>query len=218
MSPFVVGKKKIVNTFYSPPKNSTLSERLKIGKIFYGLLIFVPISIFVGVFTQNQILIFLTSVLAIIPLARIMGYATKEISLQSNPTVSGLFSATFGNAIELIIAVFALKEGLVIVVQASLIGSIIGNILLLIGLSIFIGGLKYKNQRFNNESTAVSSTMLIIVFAGLAIPSVYAFLNPSGTQVQNLSDAVAVVLAVIYIAGLVFSLKPTKTCLMQAMK
>jgi len=210
MSPFVVGKKKIVNTFYSPPKNSTLSERLKIGKIFYGLLIFVPISIFVGVFTQNQILIFLTSVLAIIPLARIMGYATKEISLQSNPTVSGLFSATFGNAIELIIAVFALKEGLVIVVQASLIGSIIGNILLLIGLSIFIGGLKYKNQRFNNESTAVSSTMLIIVFAGLAIPSVYAFLNPSGTQVQNLSDAVAVVLAVIYIAGLVFSLKTHK--------
>jgi Ca2+:H+ antiporter len=130
--------------------------------------------------------------------------------LQTNPTVSGLFSATFGNAIELIIAVFALRAGLIQVVQASLIGSIIGNILLLIGLSIFAGGLRYKNQRFNNETIAVSSTMLIIVVAGLAIPSVYDFLNPHGPHIQLLSSAVAVVMALIYLAGLFFSLRTHK--------
>jgi Ca2+:H+ antiporter len=137
-----------------------------------------------------------------------MGYVTKEISLQTNPTVSGLISATFGNAIEMIIAIFALKNGLIDVVKASLIGSIIGNILLLVGLSILFGGLRYKHQRFNNETIAVSSTMLIIVVAGLSIPSVYKFIGPAGAQVhiQTLSIAVAIVMALIYLAGLVFSL------------
>jgi Ca2+:H+ antiporter len=139
-----------------------------------------------------------------------MGYSTKEISLQTNPTVSGLFSATFGNAIELIIAILALRAGLIQVVQASLIGSIIGNILLLVGLSIFTGGLRFKNQRFNNETIAVSSTMLIIVVAGLAIPSVYNVLTPAGPHIQTLSSAVAVVMALIYLAGLFFSLRTHK--------
>jgi len=139
-----------------------------------------------------------------------MGYTTKEISLQTNPTVSGLFSATFGNAIELIIAILALNAGLIQVVQASIIGSIIGNILLLVGLSIFTGGLRFKNQRFNNETIAVSSTMLIIVVAGLAIPSVYDVLTPGDPQIPILSSAVAAVMAMIYIAGLIFSLRTHK--------
>lgn len=197
----------MVKGFYSPPLTHTIIDKLRIGKAFYLLLAFVPISICLYLFTQEELFIFLTSVLAIVPLARIMGYATKEIALQTNPTMSGLFSATFGNAIELTIAVFALHAGLIQVVQASIIGSILANSLLLVGVSIFAGGLRFKNQTFNNETIAVSSTMLIIVLAGLAIPSLYEFLMPSSPHVQVLSSAVAVVMAVMYLAGLYFSLR-----------
>jgi Ca2+:H+ antiporter len=210
MLPFVVGRKKLVQGYYSPPLKQTIIQKLRIGKAFYWFLLFIPISIFSALVIKNDTLTFITSILAIVPLARIMGYTTKEISLQTNPTISGLLSATFGNAIELIIAIFALQKGLILVVQASIIGSIIGNILLLVGLSLFAGGLRYKNQRFNNESIAVSSTMLIIVVAGLAIPSVYYFLNPQGLHIQVLSAAVAVVMTIIYLAGLVFSLRTHK--------
>jgi Ca2+:H+ antiporter len=212
MFPFVVGRKKLVQGYYSPPLKQTIIQKLRIGKIFYMLLVFIPISIFCALVIKNDTLTFLTCIIAIVPLARIMGYTTKEISLQTNPTISGLLSATFGNAIELIIAVLALREGLIQVVQASLIGSIIGNILLLVGLSLFTGGLRYKNQRFNNETIAVSSTMLIIVVAGLAIPTVYDYLTPHpltphATHTVLLSGAVAVVLTMIYLAGLFFSLR-----------
>jgi Ca2+:H+ antiporter len=208
--PFVVGRNELKRTFYSPPLKSTFIQKLRIGRIFYCFLLFIPVSIFSALVIQNDTLTFVTCILAIVPLARILGYTTKEISLQSNPTISGLFSATFGNAIELIIAIFALSAGLIEVVQASIIGSIIGNILLLVGISIFAGGIRYKNQRFNNQTIAVSSTMLIIVVAGLAIPSIYAVLTPSGPHNQVLSGSVAVVMALIYLAGLVFSLRTHK--------
>jgi Ca2+:H+ antiporter len=210
MIPFIVGRKKIIKGFYSPPLRKTFIQKLHIGKVFYWFLLFIPLSFFSALVIKNDTLTFVTCILAIVPLARIMGYTTKEISLQSNPTVSGLFSATFGNMIEMIIAIFALRAGLIQVVQASIIGSIIGNILLLIGLSLFAGGLRFKNQRFNNETIAVSSTMLIIVVAGLAIPSVYSFLNPKGIHIQVLSNAVAVVMTLIYLAGLFFSLRTHK--------
>jgi Ca2+:H+ antiporter len=210
MVPFIVGRKKLIKSYYSPPLKQTIIQKLRIGKVFYWFLLFVPLCIFSALVIKNDTLTFVTCILAIVPLARIMGYTTKEISLQSNPTVSGLFSATFGNAIELIIAIFALRAGLIQVVQASIIGSIIGNILLLIGLSLFAGGLRFKNQRFNNETIAVSSTMLIIVVAGLAIPSVYSFLNPNGVHIQVLSNAVAIVMTMIYLAGLFFSLRTHK--------
>lgn len=207
MIPLIVERKKLIKGYYSPPLRQTIIQKLRIGKAFYLLLVFIPISIFLYLLTQENLLIFITSVLAIVPLARIMGYSTKEISLQTNPSVSGLFSATFGNSIELIIAILSLRAGLIQVVQASIIGSIIGNILLLVGLSIFAGGLRYKSQRFNNETIGVSSTMLIIVVAGLAIPSVYDIIRPNDPQITHLSGAVAIVMAVIYLAGLVFSLR-----------
>jgi Ca2+:H+ antiporter len=210
MIPFVVGRRHLIKGFYSPPLRKTFLQKLRIGKTFYLLLVFIPISIVLYLLTDEDSIIFITSVLAIVPLARIMGYTTKEISLQTNPTISGLFSATFGNAIEMIIAILALNAGLIQVVQASIIGSIIGNILLLVGLSIFTGGLRYKNQRFNNQTIAVSSTMLIIVIAGLAVPSAYDILTPKDPQIPLLSSAVAVVMAIIYVAGLVFSLRTHK--------
>jgi Ca2+:H+ antiporter len=210
MSPFIVGRRNLIKGYYSPPVKKTILQKLRIGKTFYLLLVFIPISLLLYFFTKEDSVIFIASVIAIVPLARIMGYSTKEISLQTNPTVSGLFSATFGNAIELIIAILALNAGLIQVVQASIIGSIIGNILLLVGISIFAGGLRYKNQRFNNETIAVSSTMLIIVIAGLAIPSVYGIVTPKNPQISILSSAVAIVMALIYLAGLFFSLRTHK--------
>lgn len=207
----VVKRGTLNRNVYSLPILHAIAQKLRIGKTFYLLLLFIPISYYFALFTTDKTLTFITSILAIIPLARIMGYSTTQISLQSNPTISGLISATFGNSIELIIAIIALQNGLIRVVQASMIGSIMGNILLLVGLSVFFGGLRYKHQTFNNETIAVSSTMLIIVVAGLAIPSVYAFANPGlDSNISTISIAVAIVMAVIYIAGLFFSLKTHK--------
>ncbi len=183
---------------------------MKIGVVFYWMLLFIPISLLLAIYSSNKVLIFITSILAIIPLARIIGYATEEICIQSNPTVGGLISATFGNFIELIIAVLALSHGLIRLVQASIIGSILGNLLLLIGLSVFFGGLRFKHQHFNREAVSVSSTMLIIALVGMTIPSLYAFASPEHPRLGIVSDSVAIVMALIYIAGLYFSLKTHK--------
>lgn len=182
-------------------------RRLDIPKFFYFMLLFIPISAFFAIFTDSKVLTFITAILSLIPIAAIMGYTTKQISLQTNPTIGGLVSATFGNLIELIIAVMALKRGLVELVRGSIVGSIIGNILLLIGLSILFGGFKYKHQRFNKEAIGVSSTMLIIAFVGIVIPSVFSYLLPGETRIRLFSDLVAGIMALIYIAGLIFSLK-----------
>jgi Ca2+:H+ antiporter len=181
-------------------------SKLDIGKPFYWMLLFIPLTFVVAFWIHNLTLLFIVAVLALIPIARIVGFATKEISLQVNPTIGGLVSATFGNIIELIIAIIALKHGLVDVVKGSIIGSIIGNILFLVGLAVLFGGIKFKHQRFNSETAGISSTMLIIAIAGLAIPTIYGWLSSEGHQLQLLSDSVAIVMAVIYILGLVFSL------------
>ncbi|MFH1054881.1 MAG: cation transporter, partial [Candidatus Altiarchaeota archaeon] len=178
----------------------------RIGRATLLLLVFIPFSLYLGFFTQYKTLALITTVCAIIPLSRIIGYATNELALQTSPTVGGLLSATFGNVVELIIAVFALRMGLIGIVQASIVGSILGNLLLLIGLSIFFGGLRFKEQKFNKDSVGVSSTMLIIAIVGLAVPTVYSMVGgaePGDERIIN--DAVAAVLALIYVAGLIFA-------------
>ncbi len=179
---------------------------IKMSDFFFWLLFFIPISLIFEFIIKNHTYAFITSIIAIIPLARILGYVTQEISLQTNVTIGGLLSATFGNIIELIIAVLAFRQGLFMVVKASIIGSIIGNLLLLIGLSIFFGGIKYKQQRFNRLTTGVSSTMLIIALIGLAIPTLFAIMKPGNPNINLLSDFVAIILALTYVAGLIFSL------------
>lgn len=179
---------------------------VKLGKITLLLLAFIPVSVYYGFFTEDRVLTSVTAVLAILPLARIIGYATKEVVLQTSPVFGGFLNATFGNAVELIIAVLALRAGLLQVVQASIVGSILNNILLIIGLSLFFGGLKYKKQTFNKESVGVSSTMLIIAIVGLAIPTIYSLtVKADPGEASIISNAVAVVLALIYVAGLMFA-------------
>ena len=173
------------------------------------LLIFIPISIIAEFVNVNPAWMFFLSALAIVPLAGIMGEATEEISAYSGPRIGGFLNATFGNATELIISFFALKKGLFDVVKSSIAGSVIGNILLVLGMSMFIGGLKYKTQRFNRNVINVSSSMLLFAVIGLSIPAIFTHTVASDllatSRYERLSVQVAVMLFLIYILGLVFS-------------
>ncbi|MCX7921435.1 MAG: calcium/proton exchanger [Clostridia bacterium] len=173
------------------------------------LLIFIPMSIALELIHANPVWIFASACLAIIPLAGLMGEATEEISVYAGPRVGGFLNATFGNATELIIAFFALKEGLHEVVKASIAGSVIGNILLVLGASMLVGGLKFKTQKFNKSVVEVSSSMLLFAVIGLGIPAIFTHtVNPellNTSRYEGLSVAVAVLMFAIYILGLVFS-------------
>ena len=177
-------------------------------KVLKCLLIFIPIS-FIGEFMNfSPTLMFLIAALSIVPLAGLMGEATEEISFYTGPKLGGFLNATFGNATELIISFFALKNGLFDVVKASIAGSVIGNILLVLGASMLFGGLKYKTQSFNKKVMETSSSMLLFAVIGLTIPAIFMhtikpeFLN---TKYESLSVIVALVMFIIYILSLVFS-------------
>jgi len=164
-------------------------------------------------------LVFATSALGIVPTAALMGRATEELAARSGPGVGGLLNVTFGNAPELIIALFALGQGLHEVVKASIIGSIIGNILLVLGAAMLAGGLGREKQTFSRTGASVQSSMLLLAAAALLMPAIFelvegqglprpgAELVDYGSTVEHLSLAVAVVLVATYVLGLVFSLK-----------
>lgn len=172
------------------------------------LLIFIPISIIAEFMKMNSVWIFIFSSLAIIPLAGLMGEATEEISIYSGPRIGGFLNATFGNATELIISFFALKEGLFDVVKASIAGSVIGNILLVLGASMFFGGLKYKVQKFNKSIVEVSASMLLFAVIGLSIPAIFTHTVNKELltgKYEWLSIGVAFAMFIIYLLGLYFS-------------
>lgn len=181
------------------------------------LLIFVPIAIllrFVPSF-NNPTALFIVACLAIIPLAGWMGRATEHLAEHLGQGIGGLLNATFGNAAELIIALFALSRGLEGVVKASITGSIIGNILLVLGLSFLSGGIKYREQKFNRTAASISATALTLAAIALVIPTIF---HQVAAQVpierggwtpareQRLSLAIAIVLFVTYGLTLLFSL------------
>ena len=177
--------------------------------IFFGLLIFVPISIAGHFLEWSELAIFVTAALAIIPLAGWMGTATEEIAVVAGPSLGGLLNATFGNATELIIAIIALQAGLVNVVKASITGSIIGNLLLVMGLSMLLGGLKFKEQDFQPVVARMNASSMNLAVIAILIPTAVDFTSPSITEptMQRLSAAVAVVLILVYILTLLFSMK-----------
>src|SRR5215468_6960460 len=142
------------------------------------LLIFIPIAVILHYSHAAEILTFLASGLAIIPLAGWMGKATEALAEHLGAGVGGLLNATFGNATEMIIAVQGLRAGLVGVVKASLTGSILGNILLVLGGSILAGGLKYKTQKFNRTAATMSATMMALSAIGLLVPAVFHWITP----------------------------------------
>ncbi|MEM9162807.1 MAG: calcium/proton exchanger [Cyanobacteria bacterium P01_F01_bin.4] len=177
--------------------------------IFFGLLIFVPISISAHFLDWGELPLFITAALAIIPLAGWMGAATEEIAVVVGPSLGGLLNATFGNATELIIALLALNAGLINVVKSSLTGSIIGNLLLVMGLSMLLGGLKFKEQDFQPVIARMNASSMNLAVIAILIPTAVDFTSPSIDEptLQRLSIAVAIVLILVYVLTLLFSMK-----------
>ncbi len=183
-----------------------------LDKIFLGLLIFVPATLVAHYAGVSPIIVFFLSAISIIPLAKYIGEATEELSSHTGPALGGFLSATFGNATELIIGIFAIKAGLIEVVKASITGSIIGNLLLVLGMAIFFGGVKFKKQEFNRTATLASASTLLLAAIALIIPAIFLITAPEvgGLVIEDLSIAVAVLMILSYVANLFFSLKTHK--------
>lgn len=152
---------------------------------------------------------FCTSCLAIIPLASWLSTATEEIAVVLGPSWGGLLNATFGNATELIISIVALKSGFVNIVKASLTGSIIGNLLLVMGLSMLLGGLRYKEQNFQPTMARVNASVMNLAVVAILLPTGFNFFTAGVTEskLQGLSVAVSIVLILVYLSTLLFSMK-----------
>jgi len=175
------------------------------------LLLAIPLSIYLEITHANPAAIFLATLLSIIPLAAIMGRATEELAVHTGPRVGGLINATLGNAAELIITVLALNQGLITIVKASLAGSILGNILLVLGLSAFVGGLKHKKLCFSEYVANLNTSLLLMIVTALSVPAIFSFTgNISPDHLQVLSLWTAVGLIIIYIASMIFSFKTHK--------
>ena len=185
----------------------------------YLLVPFIPIAVALELSDTSAALVFTASALGVIPTAALMGRATEELAARSGPGIGGLLNVTFGNAPELIIAFFALREGLHEVVKASLVGSILGNILLVMGAAMFVGGLRRDRQKFEATAANAQSLMLLLASVALVMPAIYELVIggslPSPTErndrfptdLETMSALVAVVLLGGYMAGLWFSLK-----------
>ncbi len=173
------------------------------------LLLFVPLALALEWFHADPMFVFFASALAIVPLAGLLGKATEHLTSHVGAGVGGLLNASLGNAAELIIAFVALKEGLHDVVKASITGSIIGNILLVLGFSMVAGGLRHEHQRFNRTAAGVGSSLLLLSAVGLVVPALFHFTATGrGIKVEReLSLEIAVILFVIYALSLLFSLK-----------
>jgi len=172
------------------------------------LLLFVPITIGLELLApERHLLIFVTSGLAIVPLAGWMGRATEQLATRLGEGVGGLLNATFGNAAELIIAFAALRAGLHTVVKASLVGSIVGNILLVLGAAMLAGGLRHSEQHYNPAGARSQATMLTLAAIALVTPAAYRAAAGAGApEIGSLSVWISLVLLAVYAANLVFSL------------
>jgi Ca2+:H+ antiporter len=193
----------------------------------YTLVPFIPLAVALELVHASAPVIFFAAAAGVIPTAALMGRATEELAERSGPGIGGLLNVTFGNAPELIIAFFALSKGLQEVVKASLVGSILGNILLVMGAAMFFGGLRPRRtsrrgsgmQQFSRTAASAQSSMLLLAIVALAMPAVYELVDGSGLpkpgaeavhyggEVETLSLIVACVLLASYAAGLLFSLK-----------
>jgi Ca2+:H+ antiporter len=185
----------------------------------YLLVPFIPVAIVLEATHASAGLIFSSSALGVIPTAALMGRATEELAARSGPGIGGLLNVTFGNAPELIIALFALGKGLHEVVKASLVGSILGNILLVLGAAMLVGGLGRDRQRFDRTMASAQSATLLLAAVALAMPAIFQLIEGQGlpapgaervsfgSDVEKLSLFVAIVLILTYACGLLFSLK-----------
>ncbi len=182
----------------------------------YLLLLFIPAAVLLDLAHAPPVWIFLASALALLPLASWMGRATEELAARAGSTVGGLLNATFGNAAELIIAVVALLAGKTEVVKASITGSILSNLLLVLGAAIFLGGLRRERQFFNAQAAGLSVSLLTLSLIALLLPALFDMAERGYFRVdptlpdQQFSLAAALVLIVVYLANIYFSLRTHK--------
>jgi Ca2+:H+ antiporter len=181
--------------------------------------VFIPVAIGLELAHANPVLVFSAAALGVIPCAAVMGEATEAIAAKTGPGIGGLLNVTFGNAPELIIAFFALLEGLQEVVKASIVGSIIGNVLLVMGAAMVVGGWSREKQTFSRTAASAQSAMLTLALAALIFPALFQLIHGGGlpavgreqvdfgSDLEKLSLGVAIVLLISYAAGLWFSLK-----------
>ncbi|EPX70897.1 CaCA proton/calcium exchanger [Schizosaccharomyces octosporus yFS286] len=178
------------------------------------LLIFVPIGLFVGWFQCNAKYVFFLNMLAIIPLSSLLSFATEQLAFVSGPTIGGLLNASFGNAIELIVGILALKRGEIRIVQASMLGSILSNLLLVFGMCLVTAGIRRQIARFNVTVAQTMVAMLALSTASIIIPAAFHFSVPdnkiSETALLQVSRGTAVIVLVVYLLLLVFQLKTHK--------
>ena len=180
----------------------------------HWLLVFIPVAIALDYLKFDPILVFVASALAIVPLAGLMGDATEALAEYLGPTVGGLLNATLGNAPEIIISLFALNRGLIGIVKSSLTGSIIGNLLLGLGLSMVAGGMKVGTQKFDSRVARINGALLVLASFGLIIPAIYRIghWRRRRPRLGTFRSRSAVVLSLlVYLGQLWFSpLSPTK--------
>jgi Ca2+:H+ antiporter len=178
-----------------------------VNKIFMlATFIGVPVSVIGSIMHWPSTLLFVIYCLTIVALSSFMGRATESLAIISGPRIGGLLNATFGNAVELIISIFSLKAGLVGVVLASLTGSVLGNLLLVGGLSFFIGGLKFKRQHFNVFDARHNSGLLMFaVIVAFVIPEIFT-MDMNEQKTLNLSIGISIILIALYLAALFFKL------------
>jgi Ca2+:H+ antiporter len=182
------------------------------------LLIFVPIAVAAELLGWDPLIIFSCSCIALVPLAGLLGEATEELAIHTGPKIGGLLNATLGNAAELIITIVALSAGKLDLVKASITGSILGNLLLIMGASLLLGGLKNGIQRFDRGLTGMSGTMMLLAVIGLIIPTLFELIheiqlgqlnifntNVNDPALDNISLWVAGILIVLYIFSLIFT-------------
>ncbi len=177
------------------------------------LLLAVPVSIALAWLNQSPVLVFAFSCLGVLPLAGYMGEATEHLAAKTGPTIGGLLNATFGNAAELIIAIVALRAGLVDLVKASITGSILGNLLLILGLSLVAAGVGRSEVRFNRTAAGMSSAMLALAVVGLVFPALFHAVHPEAAGRATelyMSEGVAAILIATYGFSLLFSLRTHK--------
>ena len=177
--------------------------------IFLLLLVFIPISVIAHFQDWGALVIFITAAMGIVPLAAWMGTATEEIAFVVGPTLGGLLNATFGNATELIIALVALNAGYINIVKASITGSIISNLLLVLGFAMFLGGLRYKEQDFQPVVARLNASAMNLAVVAILLPTAVHATSTgiSELTMQKLSAAVAIVLILVYGLTLLFSMK-----------
>lgn len=183
-----------------------------IRNILYGMLLFLPIALIADfVLNADPVLVFVLSALAIIPLADFIGEATEELAVHTGPKLGGLLNATLGNAAELIITIFALNAGLLDLVRASITGSIIGNLLLVMGLSLLFGGWKNGVQTFDRRNAGMNATLLILAVVAMIVPSLFdVAIQEDKAAELGLSEGVAITLIVLYGLSIFYSFRSSQ--------